>query len=159
MSVQTEIDRLQAAKAELKSAIEGKGVAVPDTATLDGYGALVGQIEQRQGGDCVQLDIEDASGGAYMAFVKTPDGYQAVPLYYGMPPLEVETGSVAVFALVGAASFEVMDVMVMQGAAVQLPDTDAVEELFGCPVYFSRTMIFLTAASVQVMAMGGGGGM
>lgn len=44
MSVQTEIDRLRAAKAELKTAIEEKGVTVPDTATLDGYGALVAQI-------------------------------------------------------------------------------------------------------------------
>lgn len=44
MSVQTEIHRLQAAKEELKSAIEAKGVTVPDGTTLDGYGDLVGQI-------------------------------------------------------------------------------------------------------------------
>lgn len=51
MSVQTEIDRLKAAKAELKTAIEEKGVTVPDTATLDGYGALVAQIPAGGGSD------------------------------------------------------------------------------------------------------------
>lgn len=45
MSVQTELDRLNAAKNSLKTAIDGKGVAVPDSTKLDGYSALVEQIE------------------------------------------------------------------------------------------------------------------
>lgn len=44
MSVQTEIERLKTAKADLKAAIEEKGVTVPDYAALDDYGALVQQI-------------------------------------------------------------------------------------------------------------------
>ena len=44
MSVQTELDRLNAAKNNLKTAIEGKGVAVPDGTKLDGYSTLVEQI-------------------------------------------------------------------------------------------------------------------
>lgn len=44
MSVQTELDRLNAAKNSLKTAIEGKGVAVPDGTKLDGYSGLVEQI-------------------------------------------------------------------------------------------------------------------
>ncbi|EFB74801.1 hypothetical protein [Subdoligranulum variabile] len=44
MSVQTQIQRLETAKASLRTALEEKGVTVPDTATLDGYGALVAQI-------------------------------------------------------------------------------------------------------------------
>lgn len=44
MSVQTELDRLNAAKNSLKTAIEGKGVAVPDGTKLDGYSTLVEQI-------------------------------------------------------------------------------------------------------------------
>lgn len=45
MSVQSEINRLNQAKNSLKTAIDGKGVAVPDSTKLDGYGALVEQIE------------------------------------------------------------------------------------------------------------------
>lgn len=37
MGIQTEIDRLTAAKAALRTAIEAKGVTVPNTATLDAY--------------------------------------------------------------------------------------------------------------------------
>ena len=44
MSVQTELNRLNAAKNNLKTAIEGKGVAVPDGTKLDGYSTLVEQI-------------------------------------------------------------------------------------------------------------------
>lgn len=48
MSVQTEIGRLTAAKAALKTAIEAKGVTVPETATLDNYSGYVGQIPVNQ---------------------------------------------------------------------------------------------------------------
>lgn len=51
MSVQTELDRLNAAKNSLKTAIEGKGVAVPDGTKLDGYSALVDQISGGGGGN------------------------------------------------------------------------------------------------------------
>ena len=44
MSIATEITRLTSAKAALKAAIEGKGVTVPASTTLDGYAALVGNI-------------------------------------------------------------------------------------------------------------------
>ena len=45
MSVQSEITRLENAKAAIKSAIEGKGVTVPDTTLLDGMAALIESIE------------------------------------------------------------------------------------------------------------------
>ena len=51
MSVTSEITRLQNAKADLKTAIEGKGVAVPSTTKLDGYADLVESIQQGGGGD------------------------------------------------------------------------------------------------------------
>lgn len=44
MSIATEITRLQGAKADLKTAIEAKGVTVPSSTTIDGYATLVGQI-------------------------------------------------------------------------------------------------------------------
>lgn len=44
MSIKTEITRLQNAKASIKTAIEGKGVTVPDGIKLDGMAALVDSI-------------------------------------------------------------------------------------------------------------------
>lgn len=44
MSIATEITRLQTAKADLKTAIEAKGVTVPSATKLGGYADLVGQI-------------------------------------------------------------------------------------------------------------------
>ena len=45
MSVQSEITRLENAKAAIKSAIEGKGVTVPEATLLDGMAALIESIE------------------------------------------------------------------------------------------------------------------
>ena len=45
MSIQTELTRLTNAKAAIKTAIEGKGVAVPDATLLDGMAALIESIE------------------------------------------------------------------------------------------------------------------
>lgn len=45
MSVQSEITRLQNAKAAIKTAIEGKGVTVPDATLLDGMASLIESIE------------------------------------------------------------------------------------------------------------------
>lgn len=50
MSVQSEITRLQNAKAAIKAAIEGKGVTVPDATLLDGMAALIAGIEAGGGG-------------------------------------------------------------------------------------------------------------
>jgi hypothetical protein len=49
MSVANEITRLQGAKASLKTSIENKGVTVPSSTKLDGYSALVEQIQQGGG--------------------------------------------------------------------------------------------------------------
>lgn len=50
MGVQTQIDRLASAKAAIKTAIEGKGVTVPDGTLLDGMAALIAGIEAGGGG-------------------------------------------------------------------------------------------------------------
>lgn len=44
MSIATDLTRLQTAKADLKTAIEGKGVTVPSATLLDGYADLVDSI-------------------------------------------------------------------------------------------------------------------
>ena len=45
MSIQTELTRLTNAKAAIKTAIEGKGVTVPDATLLDGMAALIESIQ------------------------------------------------------------------------------------------------------------------
>ena len=50
MSVQSEIARLENAKAAIKAAIEGKGVTVPDATLLDGMAALIESIQAGSGG-------------------------------------------------------------------------------------------------------------
>ena len=49
MSISTEIARLQQAKSDLATSITNKGVTVPAATTLDGYAALVDQIQQGGG--------------------------------------------------------------------------------------------------------------
>ena len=51
MSVQSEITRLQNAKAAIKAAIEGKGVTVPEATLLDGMAVLIEGIEAGGGAD------------------------------------------------------------------------------------------------------------
>ena len=50
MSTQTELTRITNAKAAIKTAIEGKGVTVPDATLLDGMPALIESIETGGGG-------------------------------------------------------------------------------------------------------------
>lgn len=50
MSIATDLTRLQTAKADLKTAIEGKGVTVPSATKIDGYADLVDAIQTGGGG-------------------------------------------------------------------------------------------------------------
>ena len=45
MSISTDLTRLQSAKAAIKTAIQNKGVTVPDGAKLDAFAALIDSIE------------------------------------------------------------------------------------------------------------------
>lgn len=84
MSIQSEVSRLNAAKSDLASAITAKGVTVPGTTKLDGYAALVEQIEAGGGayditatdnGDGTQsLAIADAAGGEEETYTVTHMG-------------------------------------------------------------------------------------
>lgn len=70
MSVQSEITRIENAKAAIKSAIEGKGVTVPDATLLDGMAALIESIEAGGGSGGAQL--------AYGTFTPAADTYDYV---------------------------------------------------------------------------------
>lgn len=70
MSIASEIARLQQAKADLKAAIEAKGVTVPAATTIDGYAALVDQIQQ--GGGTLPYDAEvEWLGGDAASYIDT----------------------------------------------------------------------------------------
>jgi hypothetical protein len=67
MSVANEILRLQQAKSDLATSIENKGVTVPAATTLDGYAALVDQIQQ--GGTLpydAEIDYLECTGTQYI---------------------------------------------------------------------------------------------
>lgn len=54
MSLQTELDRIEGAKADIAAAIIEKGVTVPATTKLDGMAALISSIEAGSGGGELQ---------------------------------------------------------------------------------------------------------
>ena len=55
MSIATEITRIQQAKADIKTAIEAKGVTVPSSATIDTYDDYVSQISGGGGGGDIPM--------------------------------------------------------------------------------------------------------
>lgn len=65
MSIQTELTRITNAKAAIKTAIEGKGVTVPDGTLLDGMAALIESIEAGGGGagELFHTEITPATSG------------------------------------------------------------------------------------------------
>lgn len=65
MAISDEITRLQQAKADLKTAIENKGVTVPSSTKLDGYADLVDSIQVGGGSSDVYefLYFNDSIGG------------------------------------------------------------------------------------------------
>ena len=56
MSIQTELTRITNAKAAIKTAIEGKGVTVPDATLLDGMASLIESIQAGGGGGDVLIN-------------------------------------------------------------------------------------------------------
>ena len=56
-NIAQEISRLTTAKADLKTAIEGKGVTVPSSTLLDGYASLVDQIQQGGAEEAPENDV------------------------------------------------------------------------------------------------------
>ena len=61
MSIQTELTRITNAKAAIKTAIEGKGVTVPNDTLLDGMASLIDSIEAGGGGSIVAGTYTPAS--------------------------------------------------------------------------------------------------
>lgn len=101
MSIQTELARLTNAKAAIQSAIEGKGVTVPEGTLLDGMAALIEGIEAG-GGGCT------ADAGTVTALA---NGTLVLPADY-IPDI---------FAIIGSIEGAGSDVV---GLALQIKDED-----------------------------------
>ena len=65
MSIATEISRIQSAKADIKAAIEAKGVTVPSSATIDTYDDYVSQISGGGGGIPMPSNLSAATLNDY----------------------------------------------------------------------------------------------
>lgn len=81
MSVQSEIERLNAAKTSLAAAIEGKGVEVPDEAGLDDYAALVDKIKTGGGNVLSPQEVYATQRPAEWVPLPTPGENEMVFLY------------------------------------------------------------------------------
>ena len=65
MSIQTELTRITNAKAAIKTAIEGKGVTVPEATLLDGMASLIESIEAGGGAGIATGSFTDISSDNY----------------------------------------------------------------------------------------------
>ena len=80
MSIQTELTRLQSAKAAIKEAIEGKGVTVPDATLLDGMAALIESIQAGGGG--LNVEYGTVTVAEDMRKLSVPHNLGAIPKLY-----------------------------------------------------------------------------
>lgn len=85
MSIASEITRLQTAKADLKTAIEGKGVTVSASATLDAYADLVDSIETGGGGGVLtklnEIVVSEPVSAVKLNFGVTVSDYDMFVIY------------------------------------------------------------------------------
>ena len=74
MSIQSELTRLTDAKAAIKTAIEGKGVTVPDTTLLDGMAALIESIEAGGGSFDLSNFLQNITDVVSFSFTPAKNG-------------------------------------------------------------------------------------
>ena len=80
MSIQTELTRITNAKAAIKTAIEGKGVTVPDGTLLDGMAELIEAIEA--GGGSKKVYIEQKTFASNQTSVKITHNFGELPTIF-----------------------------------------------------------------------------
>lgn len=80
MSIATQIQRLQTAKADIKTAIENKGVTIPSNATIDAYPTYVSQITSGGGGSDYEQQLIDLIEKDFTTF-NIPDGTTKISDY------------------------------------------------------------------------------
>ena len=84
MSIASELSRLQQAKSDLATSIAAKGVTVPAATTIDGYAALVDQIQQGGGGGFPfgsEIEYLQGTGTQYINSGITPNADTGIKIY------------------------------------------------------------------------------
>lgn len=84
MSVLTELNRLQAAKADITAALAEKGVTVPEGSTLDSFGDLVRQIKAGSSVSSADFTATQWTGSSdpYTLSIPTSGRDAAAPILY-----------------------------------------------------------------------------
>lgn len=110
MSIATEISRIQSAKADIKTAIEAKGVTVPSSATIDTYDDYVSQISGG-GGTSYETELigiidRKISGSLTIPSEATSIGDYAFYGCSGLTSVDIPSGitSIGDYALYGCTS-------------------------------------------------------
>lgn len=80
MSIATEISRIQQAKADIKTAIEAKGVTVPSSATIDTYDDYVSQISGG-GGTSYETELMGIIDRKISGSLTIPSGVTSIGQY------------------------------------------------------------------------------
>lgn len=75
MSIASEITRLQNAKADIKTAIEAKGVEIPSNATLDEYSDYVEEIPSGGGKPSTVEELNVINEGFFQTLLDIPKNY------------------------------------------------------------------------------------
>lgn len=84
MSVATEITRIENAKSDLKTAIENKGVSVPNDALLDTYATYVSQISGGSSGLVYETGTYTPSADTDRPTITFTNAHTEAPVYVGI---------------------------------------------------------------------------
>lgn len=127
MSIATELQRIQGAKADIKSAIEAKGVTVPSNALIDSYDTYIGQISGGGGGGQAEQDLKDLIERDITS-VTIPSGTTSIGAYaftnctslttVSIPNTVTEIGNYAFDACQSLTSVTIPDSVTIIGAYV-----------------------------------------
>lgn len=79
MSIVSEVNRLKDAKTAIQTAIEGKGVTVPDATMLEGMAALIESIEAGGGGSTVSQGTYTPVGDC--GWISVEHGLGVIPTF------------------------------------------------------------------------------
>ena len=139
MSIQTDLTRLQSAKAAIKAAIEGKGVTVPDATLLDGMAPLIESIKAGGGIEGFQM----ASGN----FTPSEDITGDYTIDSSLIPFETPTSRCYVF-LLRSPSY-INGVFGITGA-MHIPAGNSVKKRSHCFVYINSSDLLSCAKSPQI---------
>lgn len=153
MSIATEISRLQTAKADIKTAIEAKGVTVPSSAKIDDYATLVGQIQTGGGSlNLTTLNVTPTTSAQQIIPTSPVDGYDEVNVAAVTSAIDnnITAGNikkdVTILGVTGtlAGGFDLLGIKSGTKTTITKADGDYIAEILGyaiCRYLFESTQV------------------